>query len=215
MQMCVCGAANTDEAKYCGKCGAKLEPPLPRCRNCNAELFPGAGFCTGCGTAVDDAQIDAAKAKTAEEIPSPYLFFDAFRYLLKRVETPAQAKAMAQVGAAAAGLIAIVMGFFGLLALDSGAQVLLLHYGQVAVHAVCAWLILRGVALAGMVSLALHLFTMVGGFVTMQSVGFAQDGISIGSGFLLFAAYVVAPVGLVTGIRGCLAWSRFRREGGA
>lgn len=210
MQMCVCGAANTDEARFCAKCGVKLEPPLPRCKTCNAELLPGAGFCTGCGAAVDDKAIEAAKAEAVKPPEQSPHFFDAFKYIFQPVTSEAQAKAMAQIGSGSALLVAIYMGLTGLALFPAGGLVVAVQYAQVAIHAVCVWAISKGYTVGAVVSLALHLINLGAAFTLLQSANAPKN---FGESFLLFAVVIVAPVGLVTGIRGCMAWSRFRREG--
>ena len=49
-----CGAALREGAKFCGKCGTKVEEAA-FCTECGAKLFPGEAFCTACGTPVDGA----------------------------------------------------------------------------------------------------------------------------------------------------------------
>ena len=60
MKKCIkCGAELPDEAKFCGKCGAKQEPQKTMgkifCMNCGAECAPGQAFCFECGTEVPGA----------------------------------------------------------------------------------------------------------------------------------------------------------------
>jgi predicted RNA-binding Zn-ribbon protein involved in translation (DUF1610 family) len=47
-----CGAAMRPNAKFCPKCGKKVEAE-PRCASCGAELRPGAKFCPKCGKKVE------------------------------------------------------------------------------------------------------------------------------------------------------------------
>lgn len=55
MANCVnCGAPLREGAKFCGKCGTKVEEAA-FCTECGAKLFPGEAFCTACGTPVDGA----------------------------------------------------------------------------------------------------------------------------------------------------------------
>ena len=52
-----CGAAVSEKAKFCRKCGSKLEISEEKCfcEECGAELPPDSDFCEECGTRVDKA----------------------------------------------------------------------------------------------------------------------------------------------------------------
>jgi ribosomal protein L40E len=45
-----CGAQNTQGAKFCNECGAKLLTENVFCVNCGAEMPAIAKFCNECGT---------------------------------------------------------------------------------------------------------------------------------------------------------------------
>lgn len=51
-----CGAPLSEEAKYCGQCGVKVEEPQrdPSCAACGALLEADVKFCTSCGTKVEE-----------------------------------------------------------------------------------------------------------------------------------------------------------------
>ena len=44
-----CGAELAENAKFCPKCGSKIEPKH-FCSSCGAELQPNAKFCPKCGS---------------------------------------------------------------------------------------------------------------------------------------------------------------------
>lgn len=45
-----CGKLNSNENKFCGECGSKLETIADYCPNCDKTYFTGEKFCTQCGT---------------------------------------------------------------------------------------------------------------------------------------------------------------------
>lgn len=51
-----CGAPLSEEAKYCGQCGVKVEEPVldPTCSACGAVLEEDVKFCTSCGAKVEE-----------------------------------------------------------------------------------------------------------------------------------------------------------------
>ena len=55
-----CGAAISEDAKYCAQCGAKVEPPEaePTCPSCGTPLEEDAKFCTSCGTKVEEEKTE-------------------------------------------------------------------------------------------------------------------------------------------------------------
>ena len=55
-----CGMEMPDNAKFCGKCGHKLEQKA-FCMNCGTELIPGMAFCAACGTKVGAAPSSAQR----------------------------------------------------------------------------------------------------------------------------------------------------------
>lgn len=63
-----CGQTQTDEARFCGHCGARLER---RCEGCGAPLAAGHRFCTACGRPAEGASPAAvvAAAPVAEGEP--------------------------------------------------------------------------------------------------------------------------------------------------
>ena len=69
-----CKHENRDGAKFCLKCGAKLESVCPKC---GAKLPPGAMFCDECGAKVgevDSIQSVIPKLEDMQEklyIPEP------------------------------------------------------------------------------------------------------------------------------------------------
>lgn len=50
-----CGQSNSPNAKFCGKCGSRLD--AERCTVCGAELTPDMDFCVNCGAKVERKQI--------------------------------------------------------------------------------------------------------------------------------------------------------------
>ncbi|PYG85013.1 membrane protease subunit (stomatin/prohibitin family) [Ruminiclostridium sufflavum DSM 19573] len=44
-----CGAALTEQAKFCLECGTKVEPSTKKCSGCGNELSAGSKFCQECG----------------------------------------------------------------------------------------------------------------------------------------------------------------------
>lgn len=62
-----CGKELKDSAKYCGKCGSKVEDEIKelKCRNCGYEIREDAKFCTNCGVPVES--IDRSGATTTEK----------------------------------------------------------------------------------------------------------------------------------------------------
>ncbi|MCR4991052.1 MAG: SPFH domain-containing protein [Lachnospiraceae bacterium] len=48
----VCGATVPAGMKFCGSCGANVEPPKVICANCGQEVPAGMKFCGNCGTPV-------------------------------------------------------------------------------------------------------------------------------------------------------------------
>lgn len=55
MKCLKCNAEIADNAKFCPKCGAKVEKvePINNCPNCGEVLKEGARFCTKCGTKIE------------------------------------------------------------------------------------------------------------------------------------------------------------------
>ena len=53
-----CGASNTPGTKFCGGCGAKLEPPAPGvlCPACGTDNAPSTKFCRQCGAKLEAAE---------------------------------------------------------------------------------------------------------------------------------------------------------------
>ena len=47
-----CGSAVPEGMKFCGTCGASVEPPKTICANCGSEIPGGMRFCGVCGTPV-------------------------------------------------------------------------------------------------------------------------------------------------------------------
>jgi hypothetical protein len=48
-----CGVSNPGTGKFCGECGAALQPPNKRtCPNCGSDVLPNIRFCGNCGTRV-------------------------------------------------------------------------------------------------------------------------------------------------------------------
>jgi len=62
-----CGAELKENAKFCPKCGTKVEPDI--CPNCNAPLKAGANFCPKCGTKVNAQakNVSTTKKKASSE----------------------------------------------------------------------------------------------------------------------------------------------------
>lgn len=61
-----CGFKNPTNVKFCGSCGASLEPPAKTvCPNCKAEVPANMKFCGNCGTTITKpAEINCPKCKT-------------------------------------------------------------------------------------------------------------------------------------------------------
>ena len=57
MKCSKCNAEIADNAKFCPKCGAKVEKVEPTnvCPNCGNVLKEGVKFCTKCGTKIGDS----------------------------------------------------------------------------------------------------------------------------------------------------------------
>ena len=65
-----CGAANPEEARFCGDCGAPLDAACP---SCGTAIQPGKRFCINCGSPVGQvrAQVEAPGAPRAAPSPGP------------------------------------------------------------------------------------------------------------------------------------------------
>ncbi|MCO5296829.1 MAG: zinc ribbon domain-containing protein [Fimbriimonadaceae bacterium] len=77
-----CGAQNLENAKFCDRCGAKLEtppPPAPAptepakrfCSACGTPLKPAAKFCGSCGAPQQGAAAPQEPARQTAAAPSP------------------------------------------------------------------------------------------------------------------------------------------------
>jgi hypothetical protein len=203
MQQCVCGAGNSDAAKFCAECGRGLGKQA--CPKCGAESATDVRFCTSCGAAFSSVQVphpaESVQGKAAWNLD----------LLFKPIASVEQARLMAQTGAIAAGIIAVYMAFAGLSLLELGGAAVLLQYGQVAIHAACAFALWRGWTIGGLVSLALHAFNVISGLVALNAAGIAAEPLGPTDGFLLLIMVFLVPAALVMGIRGCMGWNRIRR----
>src|SRR5262245_56746616 len=61
MQCSACGAANPEDARFCGECGASLARPAT-CPRCAAPTRPEQRFCNACGAPLAAAAAEAAPA---------------------------------------------------------------------------------------------------------------------------------------------------------
>ena len=65
-----CNSEVREDAKFCTKCGQKLEP-VPTCPHCGGSLKPGAKFCTHCGQKLVIPEIcSAASAQSLPKVES-------------------------------------------------------------------------------------------------------------------------------------------------
>ena len=64
-----CGAELKENAKFCSKCGTKVEPDV--CAKCNAPLKDGANFCPKCGTKVNVQANDVSPIKKEKQKTMP------------------------------------------------------------------------------------------------------------------------------------------------
>jgi len=64
-----CGVELKENAKFCSKCGTKVEPDV--CTKCNAPLKAGANFCPKCGTKVNVQANDVSPIKKEEQKTMP------------------------------------------------------------------------------------------------------------------------------------------------
>ena len=75
-----CGLSNKDSAKFCTKCGSKLnnlkeKPKKKFCTKCGAELVEGKKFCKKCGHPVDKLKQEIEhKKESPVKIPKKVLF---------------------------------------------------------------------------------------------------------------------------------------------
>src|SRR3984885_11268491 len=82
MQCPKCHTQNADSAKFCGECGAKLDP---RCPSCGAQNPPEAKFCTQCGTRVGTPS-NQPQLLNQPQPPAPELNPPATPTLIERPE---------------------------------------------------------------------------------------------------------------------------------
>ncbi|WP_207482863.1 adenylate/guanylate cyclase domain-containing protein [Arenibaculum pallidiluteum] len=73
MQCSACGAAWSDDAQFCTRCGA---PRRLRCSSCGRENPPGATFCGGCGTRLAAAASPQPAPREAERRNLTVVFAD-------------------------------------------------------------------------------------------------------------------------------------------
>jgi len=64
-----CGVELKENAKFCSKCGTKVETDV--CAKCNAPLKAGANFCPKCGTKVNVQANDVSPGKGEEQKTMP------------------------------------------------------------------------------------------------------------------------------------------------
>lgn len=54
-----CGAPMLTDSKFCGRCGAERDAPLPRvCPKCKSQVTEGSIFCSKCGARVTPMTMD-------------------------------------------------------------------------------------------------------------------------------------------------------------
>ncbi|CAN5201930.1 hypothetical protein BH11PSE2_BH11PSE2_20180 [soil metagenome] len=230
---CVCGVTNADGAKFCSECGSKLEAGPPLCPSCGTENAQGAKFCANCGhaiapasdetmAAVDEAE-PAPKPEPAAAIPLPIppqprepgekggadWELDA---ALKPIKSLARAKTMAQVGAAACAIIAAI-SLLGLLGDWGKVSGLLVGARLVnaALFGALAWGLWRGSVAAGWLATLIY-----GGNIVIVAIALVKTpgSISAGSSAIYFGTFILAPLAILGGLRGAMAWSKFRNAGG-
>ena len=63
-----CGSELKPQAKFCPKCGEKVEE-TKYCPNCGKVLEAGVKFCSSCGTPVVKADKDEPVSRTEEAVP--------------------------------------------------------------------------------------------------------------------------------------------------
>ena len=69
-----CSAENPEQARFCLKCGARLEAkPGLLCPQCGTELPPQAKFCFACGTPLDAQPPDAMPERLKRLMPRQYV----------------------------------------------------------------------------------------------------------------------------------------------
>ena len=65
-----CGAPNPAGSRFCGACGASLEPPL-ECPSCGAENPAGQRFCNSCGQSLTGTPPEFAERREVQTRPLP------------------------------------------------------------------------------------------------------------------------------------------------
>jgi ribosomal protein L40E len=211
MQACSkCGAENADGAKFCGSCGASLAPPPPpkppepvKCAKCGAELAPGAKFCTSCGTAVTASASTSQPAAVKKDDWSIGMAFEP-------ITTVERAKVMAQTGTVGAIVIGAVALLAGFAVAKAAPSLFVFQLLVVAIYAACAWGMWRGNVLASLVALSLYAINVIAGLSMSSGANLTQGGYAIWAVF--FVLFIIVPAALISGVRGSLAWSRFKRE---
>src|SRR5215208_7567962 len=87
-----CGHANSNDARFCGDCGAPLAQKV-FCGECGAEAAPTQKFCTSCGAALTASATNSPAVPTARERAesNPDLRSYTPSYLAERIKTEGMA----------------------------------------------------------------------------------------------------------------------------
>jgi class 3 adenylate cyclase/tetratricopeptide (TPR) repeat protein len=88
----ICGQANSDDARFCGDCGASLTQKV-FCGECGAEAAAAQKFCTSCGAGLTASATNSAAQATTPERPqsNPDLRSYTPSYLAERIKTEGMA----------------------------------------------------------------------------------------------------------------------------
>lgn len=174
---------------------------------CGAGNPDTAKFCAECGRSL-------TAPATPPPAPGP-LAFDP-RWLLGPITTIEGARTMAWIGAAGAGLLFLIVLVRGAPILSTGFSLLALMYLlRLAVYGGSAFALYRGWTIGGLASLLLHGFSLLQGMLAYGAYRRANPlqeiPLTAGGLLLTLLSWIIIPAALVCGIRGAMAWNRFRR----
>jgi hypothetical protein len=194
---CVCGVTNPEGANFCSACGRRLEAPVAQ----PAESKP---------TPIPPPL--SHDPKRAQE-PVAGVGGWELNWAWRPIPHMAAAQAMSRVGAVACAIVAVVMAVVGVMVMHDSSVLGLGQFVFAAVYAACAFGLWRGAPIAGFVAIPLYLFNVLAALPRFAAAGVGGPEHPLGSTGVVFAlvTYVAGPLALVCGVRGAMAWSRFRR----